>query len=57
MSETCVKTSILSAMLATCCVVLCVLSGSLLAACAKLRYRKKDEAFFNTYVGHKAQLD
>ncbi|XP_055530562.1 uncharacterized protein LOC129721701 isoform X2 [Wyeomyia smithii] len=57
MSETCLKTSVLSAMLATCCVVLCILSGSLLAACAKLRYRKKDEAFFNAYVGHKAQLD
>ncbi|XP_062708170.1 uncharacterized protein LOC109428714 isoform X1 [Aedes albopictus] len=56
-SETCMKTSLLSAMLATCCVVLCVLSGSLLAACAKLRYRKKDEGFFNAYVGHKAQLD
>ncbi|XP_058456868.1 uncharacterized protein LOC131434232 [Malaya genurostris] len=57
MTETCLKTSVLSAMLATCCVVLCVLSGSLLAACAKLRYRKKDEGFFNAYVGHKAQLD
>ncbi|XP_065080748.1 uncharacterized protein LOC135703439 [Ochlerotatus camptorhynchus] len=56
-SETCMKTSVLSAMLATCCVVLCILSGSLLAACAKLRYRKKDDGFFNAYVGHKAQLD
>uniref|UniRef100_A0A182WIC1 ZP domain-containing protein n=1 Tax=Anopheles minimus TaxID=112268 RepID=A0A182WIC1_9DIPT len=57
MSETCMKTSVLSALLATCCVLLCVLGGSLLAACAKLRYRKKDAAFFDNYVGHKAQLD
>ncbi|XP_055610182.1 uncharacterized protein LOC129757087 isoform X2 [Uranotaenia lowii] len=49
LSETCVKTSVLSAVIATCCVVLCVLSGSLLAACAKLRYRKKDDGFFNAY--------
>ncbi|XP_052861127.1 uncharacterized protein LOC128268144 [Anopheles cruzii] len=57
MSETCMKTSVLSALLATCCVLLCVLGGSLMAACTKLRYRKKDAAFFDNYVGHKAQLD
>ncbi|KFB51115.1 AGAP006705-PA-like protein [Anopheles sinensis] len=57
MSETCMKTSVLSALLATCCVLLCVLGGSLLAACGKLRHRKKDAAFFDNYVGHKAQLD
>jgi hypothetical protein len=56
-SETCMKTSVLSAIAAASSVLLCVLVGTLLITCTKLRYRKKDTGFFDNYVGHKGQID
>lgn len=56
-AETCIKTSVLSAITAGCCILLCILSGSLLAACAKLRYRKKDSGVYDAYINHKGQID
>jgi hypothetical protein len=57
-TETCVKTSILSALTAACSMLLCILVGSLFVTCTKLRHRKNDNPFFDSaYVGHKGQID
>jgi len=57
-TETCVKTSVLSAFTAACSMLLCILIGSLFVTCTKLRQRKSDNAFFDSsYVGHKGQID
>lgn len=57
-TETCIKTSVLSAMTAACSMLLCILVASLFVTCTKLRYRKNDNPFFDSaYVGHKGQID
>lgn len=57
-TETCVKTSVLSALSATCAMLLSILVGSLFVACTKLRHRKNENPFFDSaYVGHKGQID
>lgn len=56
-AETCIKTSVLSALTAGCCVIICILAGSLFAACAKLRSRKKDSSVYDAYINHKGQID
>lgn len=57
-TETCIKTSVMSALMATCSMLLCILIGSLFVTCSKLRHRKNDNSFFDSsYVGHKGQID
>lgn len=55
--ETCMKTSILSTLSAGSCVLLCVLTASLLITCSKLRHRKKDAGIYDAYINHKGQID
>lgn len=57
-TETCVRTSVLSALFATCSMLFCILIGSLFVTCTKLRHRKNENPFFDSaYVGHKGQID
>lgn len=58
-TETCVKTSVLSALTAMCSMIFCVLAGSLFVTCTKLKYRKKDSGFFvdSSYVTNRSQID
>ncbi|CAO1333845.1 unnamed protein product [Diamesa hyperborea] len=57
-TETCVKTSVLSALTAACSMLLCILVGTLFVTCTKLRHRKNDTGFYeSSYVGHKGQID
>lgn len=58
-TETCVKTSVLSALTAVCSMMLCILAGSLFVTCTKLKYRKNDSGFFadSSYVTNRSQID
>jgi hypothetical protein len=58
-TETCVKTSVLSALTAMCSMMLCILAGSLFITCTKLKYRKNDGGFFvdSSYVTNRSQID
>lgn len=57
-AETCMKTTMFSALAAILCTLLCILFGLLFVAYAKLRYRSvKDASYFDAYVGHKGQID
>lgn len=56
-NETCLKTSILSTLSAGSCVLLCILTASLLITCSKLRHRKKDAGIYDAYINHKGQID
>lgn len=56
-TETCVKTSVLTTLSAGSCIILFILTGSLLAALAKLRYRKKESGLYDAYINHKGQID
>uniref|UniRef100_A0A336M711 CSON011219 protein n=1 Tax=Culicoides sonorensis TaxID=179676 RepID=A0A336M711_CULSO len=57
-AETCIKTTVFSALAAILCTLLCILVGLLFVAYAKLRYRRvKDPGYFDAYVGHKGQID
>jgi hypothetical protein len=57
-TETCMKTSVLSALTAVCSMLLCILAGSLFVTCTKLKYRKNDNSFFDSsYVTNRSQID
>lgn len=58
LAETCIRTSVLSAISATFAMLLCILVGTLFVACTRLRSRKNENLFFDSaYVGHKGQID
>ncbi|KAL7049562.1 hypothetical protein ACKWTF_003764 [Chironomus riparius] len=57
-TETCLKTSVLSALTAMCSMLLCILAGSLFVTCTKLRHRKSENSFFDSsYVTNRSQID
>lgn len=56
-NETCLKTTVLSTMSACTCLLLCILTASLLITCSKLRHRKKDAGIYDAYINHKGQID
>lgn len=56
-TETCIRTSVLSALTAGLSITICILSVSLMITCAKLRYRKKETSLYDAYINHKGQID
>ncbi|CAD7081680.1 unnamed protein product [Hermetia illucens] len=56
-TETCIRTSVLSALTAGLSITICILSVSLMITCAKLRYRKKENSLYDAYINHKGQID
>lgn len=57
-TETCVKTSVLSALTAMCSMMLCILAGSLFITCTKLKHRKPGGFFVDSsYVTNRSQID
>ncbi|XP_030375649.1 uncharacterized protein LOC115624938 [Scaptodrosophila lebanonensis] len=54
--QTCLKTSTFSALTASGSALLCVLSVTLFIACSRLR-RRKESSLYDSYIGHKGQID
>lgn len=55
-NETCLRTATFSGMLIGFSLVVCVMSASLMVACAKLKGRK-NASIYDSYVNHKGQID
>lgn len=55
-NETCLRTATFSGMLIGFSLLVCVMSASLLVACAKLKGRKSAN-IYDSYVNHKGQID
>ncbi|XP_037946841.1 uncharacterized protein LOC119678842 [Teleopsis dalmanni] len=55
--QTCLKTTTFSALTATFSLMLCILSGSLMIVCSRLKERSKQGSIYDTYVTHKGQID
>ncbi|XP_014093143.2 uncharacterized protein [Bactrocera oleae] len=56
-NQTCMKTTTLSALTITLSVAMCILSGTLVVTCSRLKRRSKDASLYETYITHKGQID
>ncbi|XP_054085683.1 uncharacterized protein LOC105213039 isoform X2 [Zeugodacus cucurbitae] len=56
-NQTCMKTTTFSALTIIFSVVMCILSGTLVVTCSRLKRRSKDASLYETYITHKGQID
>lgn len=54
--QTCMKTSTVSALTASCSALLCLLAVTLFIACSRLK-RRKQSTIYDSYIAHKGQID